>query len=289
MAKKKSTDSKPLFKKLRNKYRLVVLNDDTFEEKLSFKLSRLNVFLLTGFIAIVLIASTTVLIAFTPLREYIPGYSSTKLKRQAYSLALQSDSLQQQMSYNKRYVLNLRNIIEGRPPIDFADTLVTDSIVEAELEKSISKNDSLLRAYVENEEAFNVSAQVNPSTSSISANFFTPLKGLVTQSFDPEKDHLGTDVVANENEVIYSALDGIVVFSEWTAETGYVLIVQHANQFITAYKHNSSLLKRQGELVQSGEPIAIIGNTGELSSGPHLHFELWYDGFPVNPENYIAF
>lgn len=147
----------------------------------------------------------------------------------------------------------------------------------------------MLRAYVENEEAFDVSAQVKPSTSSVSANFFTPLKGLVTQSFDPEKDHLGTDVVANENEVIYSALDGIVVFSEWTAETGYVLIIQHANQFISAYKHNSSLLKRQGELVQSGEPIAVIGNTGELSSGPHLHFELWFDGFPVNPENYIDF
>ncbi len=285
----KNNPKKPFIRKLRNKYRLVILNDDTFEEKLSFKLSRLNVFLLSGFLAILLVASTTLLIAFTPLREYIPGYSSTRLKRQAYELALVSDSIQQQLNHNKRYLFNIKNIIEGRTPVDFSDTTLTDSVVEAELESGITKNDSMLRVFVENEEQFDVSSQIKSTSASVSANFFTPLKGLVTQSFDPEKNHLGVDVVANENEVIYAAQDGIVIFSEWTAETGYVLIIQHSNQFISAYKHNSDLLKKQGEIVKSGEPVAIIGNTGELTSGPHLHFELWYDGFPVNPENYIDF
>jgi murein DD-endopeptidase MepM/ murein hydrolase activator NlpD len=288
MAKKPNSKSS-LLKKLRNKYRLVILNDDTFEEKLSLKLSRLNVFLLSGFMVILLIASTTLLIAFTPLREYIPGYSSTVLKRKAFQLALTSDSIQKELSYNKRYLLNIKNIIEGRPPVDFSDTTLTDSIVEAELENSVSKSDSMLRAYVESEEEFNVATQVKTSPASVSTNFFTPIKGLITQEFNPEKEHLGVDIVANENEVIYAAQNGVVIFAEWTAETGYVLIIQHKNQFISAYKHNSNLLKQQGDLVKSGEPIAIIGNTGELTSGPHLHFELWFDGFPVNPKSYVSF
>lgn len=288
MAKKDKKD-KALLQKLRNKYRLVVLNDDTFEEKLSLKLSRLNVFLLTGFLVIFLIGSTTLLIAFTPLREYIPGYSSTGLKKQAYSLALTSDSLEQQLNYNKRYLLNLKNIIEGRTPLDFSDTSITDSVVEAQLEQGVSKSDSLLRSYVENEERFNVASQIESSTSPVSVNFFTPIKGLVSQGFNAKTGHLGIDVVANENEVIYAAQNGVVIFAEWTAETGNVLIIQHNNAFISSYKHNSSLLKNQGELVKAGEPVAIIGNTGELTSGPHLHFELWYNGFPLNPENYISF
>ncbi len=290
MAKENSKEPQKIVQKLRNKYRLVILNDDTFEEKLSLKLSRLNVFLMSGFGAIFLIAATTLLIAFTPLREYIPGYSSTELRRRAFDLALTTDSLEEQLSYNQRYLLNLRNIISGKPIINFGDSTVVDSVINAELDKSISREDSLLRNLVEEEERFNLNAggeQANRTLSGIS--FFIPVKGLITNEYNVEEDHLGVDIVAAKNEVVKATQDGIIVFTGWTAETGHVMILQHRQNFLSVYKHNSALLKKEGELVKTGEPIAIIGNSGELSTGPHLHFELWYNGNPLDPREYIAF
>lgn len=282
-------ENKKLFTKLRNKYRLVILNDDTFEEKLSFKLSRLNVFVVSGVTVIILIAGTTVLIAFTPLREYIPGYSSTALKLSAIRLAQVTDSIEGQLLYNDRYLQNLQGIISGKPPVDLSDSLVIDSLDKAKLNLGVTEDDSLLRKLVEEEERFNIPVESSSRMKRESLNFFTPIKGLVTNSFNPEDNHLGIDLVAKENEVVKSVQDGRVIFSEWTAETGYVLIVQHAEKFISVYKHNSALLKSQGEEVSAGEPIAIVGNSGELSTGPHLHFELWYNGYAVNPEEYILF
>ncbi len=289
MAKEKAPGQKKLVAKLRNKYRLVILNDETFEEKLSLKLSRLNVFFITGFLMIFLITSTILLIAFTPLREYIPGYSSTALRRKAFDLAVVTDSLEHQLNYNERYLLNIRNIIEGKPTINFADTAYSDSVIQARLDKSISREDSMLRQLVEEEERFNLATLNDDQLPRTNLSFFTPVKGLITNGFDPSESHLGVDVVARKDEVIKASQDGIVVFSEWTSETGYVIIVQHANNFLSVYKHNSSLLKEQGEPVRAGEPVAIIGNSGEFTTGPHLHFELWYEGNPVNPENYISF
>ncbi|MDZ7845624.1 MAG: M23 family metallopeptidase [Owenweeksia sp.] len=288
MAEKKNPGKSKLALKLRNKYRLVILNDETFEEKLSLKLSRLNVFFIVGFLMIFLIISTTLLIAFTPIREYIPGYSSTALRRKAFDLALATDSIEQQLAYNERYLLNIRNIVEGKPMINFADTAMSDSLIDVELNKNITKEDSMLRAYVEEEERFNIS-QMETGNKPANLSFFTPVKGLITSAFDPQEDHLGIDIVAKADEVIKAAQEGIVIFSGWTAETGYVIILRHAGGFISAYKHNSSLMKEQGEIVKAGEPLAIIGNSGEYTSGPHLHFELWYEGNPVNPENYISF
>jgi len=287
---KAENDKKKLREKLRNKYRLVILNDDTFEEKLSLKLSRLNVFFIVGFASIFLVASTILLIAFTPLREYIPGYSSTALRQKALELVQTTDSLENQLSYNQRYLLNIRNIVEGKPTIDFSDTLIADSTIQAELSKETSPEDQALRAFVEEEERFNISGSADKSViDPVSFSFFSPIKGLVSNIFNPGEDHLGVDIVAGENEVIKSVQDGIVIFSEWTSETGHVIIIQHPGDFISVYKHNSALLKEQGELVKAGEPVAIIGNSGELTSGPHLHFELWFDGNPVNPENYVNF
>ncbi len=288
MAKQSPQNQKKIVQKLRNKYRLVILNDDTFEEKLSLKLSRLNVFFLLGFLIIFLISSTALLISFTPLREYIPGYSSTALRRKALDITFKTDSLEQQLSYNKRYLLNLKNIVEGKPTLNFADTTLSDSVVATVLDQNIIKEDSVLRALVEEEERFNINEN-EKGVDLINYSFFTPVKGLVTQDFNPKQNHLGIDVVAKKNEVIKSCQDGMVLFAEWTAETGYVLIVQHNGEFVSVYKHNSSLLKRQGEMVKAGEPIAIIGNSGELSTGPHLHFELWYNSNPVNPAHYISF
>ena len=288
MTAEKTSRLKRLVGKLKNKYRLVVLNDETFEEKLSLKLSRLNVFFVVGFLMIFLITSTTLLISLTPLREYIPGYSSTALRRKAFELALKTDSLQSQISYNERYLLNFRRIVEGKPLLDFADTLVSDSVIQAELSKKVSAEDSLLRAFVEEEERFNIS-QLGDNGLGFRLSFFAPVKGLITNKFDASEGHLGVDIVANKNEVIKAVQDGIVIFAEWTAETGYVIMLQHPGELISIYKHNSSLIKEIGQSVKAGEPIAVIGNSGELSTGPHLHFELWYQGNSVNPEDYISF
>ena len=288
MAAENPSGLKRFISKIRNKYRLVILNDETFEEKLSLKLSRLNVFFVIGFLMIFLVISTTLLIALTPLREYIPGYSSTALRRKAFELALKTDSLENQLSFNERYLLNIKRIVEGEPVIDFADTALSDSVVEAQLSKDITKEDSLLRAYVEEEERFNIT-QLEENGGSFRLSFFAPVRGLITNVFNASEGHLGVDLVAEKNEVIKAVQDGIVIFSGWTSETGYVIIIQHPGELISAYKHNSSLIKEIGQPVKAGEPIAIIGNSGELTTGPHLHFELWYQGNPVNPENYISF
>ncbi len=288
MGDQKTRDRKQIGRKLRNKYRLVILNDDTFEEKLSLKLSRLNVFFLVGISTIVLITGTILLIAFTPLREYIPGYSSTRLRQRAVNLVSTTDSLKEQLAYNQRYLLNIRNILEGKPVLDFADTTLTDSAVTQALNTGITQADEALREFVENEERFDLASE-GQGNGFRGLSFFTPVNGLIVNEFEAEKDHFGVDVVAQKNEVIKSVQEGVVIFSEWTVETGNVLIVQHAHDFLSVYKHNSALLKKQGALVKAGEPIAIIGNSGELTSGPHLHFELWYKGNAINPKGYIAF
>lgn len=282
----KEKKNSPRIEKLRNKYRLVILNDDTFEEKVSFKLSRLNVFLLSSISVVVLIAATTLLIAFTPLREYIPGYSSTELRRQAVELTLQTDSLAGRIAAQERYLDNIRRILRG-------DTLGMDQLQDTNvvatpgsLNEEITPADSALRVLADEEDRFNL-----PSGSDDIATFtfFAPLKGLVSNTFDPKVNHLAIDVVAPRNTPIKACLDGVVLFAGWTVETGHVIIVQHADNLISAYKHNSALLKSQGDVVRSGEALAIIGNSGEQSTGPHLHFELWHNGIPVDPANYITF
>ncbi len=287
---KKERNKEKVIDKLKNKYRLVVLNDNTFEEKVSFRLSRLNVFVVVGFGAIFLIAGTVLLIAFTPIKEYIPGYSSTSLKREAFNNALAIDSLEKQIQSNDLYLVNLKRIMSGEEPEDY----ITDSSNADETGQynnvsfSISEEDSILRAQVEEEERYNI----NPSSTESSLSgfaFFTPVKGSVTNRFNSQKKHYAIDVAAAENESVKTVLDGTVIFSEWTAETGHVLIIQHTKELLSVYKHNSVSLKSQGAYVKAGEVIAIVGNSGEYTSGTHLHFELWHRGNPVNPENFIAF
>jgi murein DD-endopeptidase MepM/ murein hydrolase activator NlpD len=120
--------------------------------------------------------------------------------------------------------------------------------------------------------------------------YFTPVSGIIISSFDPASSgHYGVDVVAKDNEPIKAVAEGTVVFSGWTQDFGYTLIIQHKAGILSVYKHNSVLLEKVGNYVAAGDVIAIIGNTGELTSGPHLHFELWYNGNPVNPEEFVSF
>ncbi|MEH6658769.1 M23 family metallopeptidase [Leeuwenhoekiella marinoflava] len=285
----KSKERKKFKKRLLHKYRLLILNEDTFEERVSFKLTRLNVFIVVGFSIIILIALTTFLIAYTPLREYIPGYSSVKLKRQATELMFETDSLKRQLDINQQYYSSIKKVLTG--DVDEVD-FNKDSILLIEprdtggLDIQISKEDSLLREQVANEDRYNL---FEPASSTVSFSLFPPVKGNITQGYDAEEKHYAVDVVVPKNEAIKAAADGIVIFSEWTAETGYVIILDHGNNLISVYKHNASLTKDQGDLVKAGEVIATAGSTGKLSTGPHLHFELWNNGYPVDPTNYISF
>jgi murein DD-endopeptidase MepM/ murein hydrolase activator NlpD len=280
--------SKKIKQKLLNKYRLVVLNEDTFEERFTFKLNRLNVFVFSIISALLLITGTTIFIAFTPLREYIPGYSSVSLKKKATKLAYKTDSLQQVIEINEQYYSSIKKVLTGDvTTVDFNK----DSIIEAaemdisELVFIPSKEDSLLREQVLLEDKY------NPLITNSEINFvlFPPVKGTISEGFNTKDKHYAVDVVTSKNAPVKATADGTVIFSEWTAQTGYVIIIEHTNNLISVYKHNSVLTKEQGALVKAGEVIAAAGNTGEFSTGPHLHFELWSDGYPIDPTNFIDF
>ena len=288
MAKREGNKSE-IREKLLNKYRLVILNENTFEEKISFKLSRLNVFVTGSLIVIGLIAFTTVLIAFTPLREYIPGYSSTALKRQATELTFKTDSLLNVINYTNRYIDNIRMVLRGDIENNSMDQ---DSTVEAfeldpnQIDLTPIREDSLLRAQVALEDKYNLFESPIFDGSEL---MFTPLSGIMSQGYDPNIKHFAVDIVAAKDAPVKAIADGTVVFAEWTAATGYVIILEHQDGLISVYKHNGSLARAQGAVVRAGEVIASVGDTGELTTGPHLHFELWRNGNPVNPLNYIDF
>jgi len=285
----KKGEKKAITKKLLHKYRLVILNEDTFEERVSFKLTRLNVFILVGISSIILVVLTTLLIAFTPLREYIPGYSSTKLKKQATELLFKTDSLKTVIAINEQQYASIRKVLTGDlQTIEFDKNSIEGITTPGNEDITIqpSKEDSLLRATVEEQDKYNL---FETATRPADFALFPPVKGIVSSAYNSTTKHYAIDVVTEKNEPVKAAADGTVIFSSWTADTGHVIIIEHQNNLITAYKHNASLSKSQGDLVKAGEVIAVVGNTGELTTGPHLHFELWNNGYPVNPINYIDF
>ena len=276
-------------RKLLHKYRLVILNENTFEEKISFKLSRLNVFVTGSLFIIGLIGLTTLLIAFTPLREYIPGYSSTKLKKQATDLTYTTDSLVLTLNNTNQYLDNIRKVLRG--DIENSETNL-DSIRErfeldpASVDLTPIREDSLLRAEVALEDKYNLFERETGGTEIV---LFPPVSGVVSNTYDVGKKHFAVDVTAPVETPIKAVANGTVIFSEFTADTGYVIILEHKEGLLSVYKHNGSLYKEQGDSVRAGEVIASVGNTGDLTTGPHLHFELWKDGNSVNPSNYIDF
>jgi murein DD-endopeptidase MepM/ murein hydrolase activator NlpD len=283
---------KVLMQRMRNRYRLVVMNDDTFEEKLSLRSTPLGLTIIITAISIFMIVLVISIVAFTPLRNYIPGYGNDyQVKKQLIELAERTDSLEQVTKQNAQFYENFKRVISGEI---LADTLLNKPNNEKNYNNvnlNPSKEDSVLRNEVESQGkyslAFNDGKQNKTGISSFF--FFTPVKGTITSSFDNKKEHFGVDVAAPENEAIKATLDGTVIFTGWSAETGHVVHLQHNNNLISIYKHNSKLMKKQGQYVKAGDVIAIIGNTGEQSTGTHLHFELWYNGKAVDPQDYMAF
>lgn len=287
--KEKSKDKKKFKQKLINKYRLVVINEDTFEEKLTFKLTRLNVFIFGGLFSILLIVGTIFLIAFTGLKEYIPGYSSTSLKKTATQLVYKVDSLEQVININNKYIDKVKEVLTGKiTGVLFDKDSVMQSIQYNKDTMNLlpSENDLRFREGIESADRYSI---FNEAAKDADIVFFAPVTGILTEGYNPKTKHFAVDIAVELSTPVKSVADGTVIFAEWTAQTGHVVIVEHTGGFISIYKHNTSLHKEQGDLVKSGEVIASAGDTGELSTGPHLHFELWSDGYPVNPINYIDF
>jgi murein DD-endopeptidase MepM/ murein hydrolase activator NlpD len=279
-----------LFKRLKYKYRFSILNDKTYEEVLSVRTSLFNLFSIIGSSLVILIVLTIVLIAFTPVREFIPGYPDGSLRRELIMNLILLDSLENEIRIREQFMANVRDIVAGREPRTFDyDTDLTVSLEEIDFSRS--RYDSLLRAQIQGEEQFNLRTSRNAilTAGSPPAHFIPPTRGLIINRFNPAQNHFGVDMVTEIGQPVVAIMGGTVTFANWTSDTGYVIQVQHENNYLSLYKHNAELLKRTGDIVKAGEAIAIVGNSGTLTTGPHLHFELWHNGTPVNPENFIVF
>lgn len=280
-----------IVQKLKNKYQLTIYNKDTLEQAISFSLTRMNVLVYMSVFAFIVAIIVGLLFVYTPLNLMLPSQQNNKLSRQLVNHVYKLDSLENEILLRDRYFENIQNIMHGRQVNNFESTIDT-SLRYEKLEFSPSKHDSILRKHVEMEEQQNLSTISNPVGRNVSLknlHFFMPVKGIVTSKFDIDEGHQAIDIVGEPNEPVLATLEGTVTIATWSLQEGYVIQVQHANNIISIYKHNSELLKKVGDHVSAGEPIAIIGNTGELSTGPHLHFELWHNGAALDPENYIAF
>jgi len=284
---KKVKNKSKFREKLTYNYRLVILNESTLEEKLSFKLNRLNVYVLGGVFAIVLILLTSILIAFTPIKEYIPGYSSTKLKKTARLLVYKVDSLEQSLSVNKVYINNIKDVLTGNINTEeIKNNPIIKKPVNEDLNLEASELDQAFRQDVEENDRFSLFGKDAKKAEII---FFSPIKGKITDTYSLKNKHLATDIAVKKGTPVKSVAEGTVIFSGFTANTGHVIIIEHKQGFLSAYKHNATLFKEQGDLVKAGEVIANAGSTGKHTTGPHLHFELWREGYPVNPTNFVDF
>ena len=276
----------------RDKYRFSVINDTTFEEVWRVRLTRYNAFLLMTSLVLFIIGATTALIAFTNLREFIPGYPDVTMRRNILMSAIRLDSLDRELALRDKYFANLNAIVSGNEPVDLFSIQDTTRNYKAITFRN-TPEDSALRAMVEKEERYNLTlgpTSLESVSSLAGLHFFPPVKGIVSGKYDIRTKHFGTDIVTRPKSPVSAALDGTVIFTGWTMETGFVIELQHPNNIVSVYKHNASLLKETGDLVRAGEAISIVGDSGELyTSGPHLHFEIWYKGSPLDPEKHILF
>ena len=277
------------------RYRLTIFNEENLHEVSSFKLTRSAIFTAVGLFMILIAVIVSLLFIYTPLNILIPSQINSKDKKESINNSFRVDSLNNKIQDQKRYLSQIKNILQGNVPTDtfnevdvFADTTNT---TYRKYEFKTSELDSILRAQIEQSETENLSIIENVSSASNLKNihFVVPLKGIVTNEFNLTEGHRGIDIVAGTDKAVLATLGGTVISAGWNLETGYVIGLQHDNNLISFYKHNSVLLKKIGDRVQAGESIAITGNSGEETTGPHLHFELWYKGTPVNPRDFVTF
>lgn len=271
-------------------FRLAIVDDKTHRQLLTLHFTRTSFFVATVSFIVVLTAVIFSIIAFTPVRTFIPGYPDARSKRAAIQNVIAIDSLESVIYRWELYSENLRRVVEGEEPIKI------DSIINANRKSEegdvdvaeLQRQDSLLRQHVKEEEQFGVSDGVRRDLPIEGMHFFTPLKGVVSQGYDPAV-HPYVDITAPAGSVIKATLDGTVIFAGWSDDSGHTIQIQHDGDIVSIYKHNEKLLKKVGDKVTAGAPIALVGNSGELTTGDHLHFELWYKGETVDPARYINF
>ena len=286
---KNKKQKKNSINKLTRSYKVVVSSEDTFEERFSFSTNKFNVFLVLSLYSIILIAFTISVVFFTQIREMVPGYSSSDLLTQAIYLTKKTDSLENELELNNTFYKSIENVLSGKTKqIIYKDTLALSNEKDNIDFQAVLTNaeDSILRKYVEEEDKFNLTKNELVIENKM---FVSPVKGQITQKFDPLNNHFALDILVDTGTPVKSILEGKVIFSEWSVDTGHVLIIDHGDDIISVYKHNSKVLKTQNNFVKAGEVIAYSGNQGTLSTGPHLHFELWKNGTPINPEPLFNF
>ena len=279
---------KPFWHNFKFKYKLTIINENTLEEVVGIHVSKLNgvSVLLTVFTLLFVIAA--LIVSFTPLRNYLPGYMNSDVREQIVDNALRADSLQQLVERQNLYIMNIQDIFKGVVRVDSVQSLDSLTVVRSEELMERTAQEEEFRKQFEESEKYNLTnIKAEPVVDGLI--FYRPTRGLLSSNFNPDERHFGVDIAANPNESVLATLDGTVVFSGYTAETGYVIEIQHNRDFISVYKHCSSLLKQMGDKVKAGEVIALVGNAGTQTTGPHLHFELWRKGEALNPEKYIVF
>ena len=284
---RKDSKKSTFLKKLITPYRMVIINEETFEERTQYRITKLSLLLATLFGIVALVSLVFSAVAYTPLKEYIPGYDSTVLRQTAVRNIETLDSLERVIQKNQTFINSVGSVILGE--VSQEELLKESNIARidiSELQFKTNIEDSLLRNFVEKEDRFNT---LESAASKVEYVLFSPIQGQISSLFDPGQKHFGVDVPAKTNTPVKAISDGRVLFSEWTIDTGFVLIIEHSFNLISVYKHNSLGLSSQGDFVKAGQAIALSGNTGELSTGPHLHFELWNNGNPVDPLEYISF
>lgn len=282
--------------RLQHQYRLVVMNDETFEEVGSYRLTWMNVYIALSVFLVLLVTLIVLLFAFTPIKRYLPGYSTTTENNDLYKIEKRIIALEKEVNAREIYIKSVRNALTNN--VEYKPENVEegeDQIAQGSKEKAEpNAEDYQLRRVVERGKYAGKDGEITSNIGTVNRSidqmfFIPPLKGTTSAGFRLDKKHYGIDIVAPRNTAIKAVADGVVITSDWTYDTGNVIAVQHENNIVSFYKHNSVLLKKVGSFVKAGEAVAIIGNTGELTDGPHLHFELWYNGNPVNPAEYINF
>jgi septal ring factor EnvC (AmiA/AmiB activator) len=287
---------------LKNKYRLVVMNENTFEEITSFKLTLFNFYLLGSTVLVLVGLLALVFIAVTPIKRYLPGYGLGSSSEEVLHLTRAVEEVEREMSAQRIYLNNVKRMLTGDIeteediPVPEKNLLSNLINLKEKNPEERSEEDNQLRKEVELEQIGNLARRSRSSDMGKSEDlpiegifFVNPVRGEITSPFDLKKNHFGIDVVAPKNTAIKAALSGYVFLADWTLETGHTIGIQHAHNLLTFYKHNASLLKKVGAFVKAGEAIAIIGNTGTKTDGPHLHFELWHKGIVMDPADFISF
>jgi murein DD-endopeptidase MepM/ murein hydrolase activator NlpD len=272
-------------------FRLAIIDDMTHKQLVTLHFTKTRFFVAVVSFLVTFSAIIFSIIAFTPVRTFIPGYPDARSKRAAIQNAITIDSLETVIYKWGLYSENLMRVMEGMDPVKIDSLINTDMSSlskDADLAE-IQKNDSILRERVKEEEQFGISADRDKRNLPIEGrHFFCPLKGVISQSYN-SAGHPFIDITAPEGSVVKATLDGTVIYAGWSNESGYTIHLQHEGDIISIYKHNEKLLKKSGDKVSAGAPIALVGNTGDLSTGTHLHFELWHKGEAVDPAKYINF